>query len=346
MNLPSLNDIQTSRSTYYTLSKANKDFDKSTIENTKYYFTKMVALRLPVWSSETMFFDWSIYDSENNPNGNLRYYPSTAPIPELSTPNNMNPNKVIARCFQYYMENIIRHTNISNSGANIEQIGELAFWKTLKLMGLTESYIHSGDCVKFMNRINVSNFYNVSNNHGWAEIVAAIPNKCKHLNMNVNGVWKTIIDVDDVVNAQYDDACLYDNGDLSFNFVDFKKVLDFDFIDIANNSHNVFDEVNVVDFDFNVLLLFYTDASGVEKLHGINFINGFVQNTISNYEMNNYNHKSNEIQTFGYTFRFNMKSNNNQATISEVYDAQEGSFYNEFGETLGKLNSFLNKVIE
>ena len=50
---------------------------------------------------------------------------------------------------------------------------------------------------------------------------------------------------------------------------------------------------------------------------------------------------TNIVQTLGYQFKFNIKTCNNDASQLLVYEQQDQSFYNNFGETLGKLNSFL-----
>ena len=115
-----------------------------------------------------------------------------------------------------------------------------------------------------------------------------------------------------------------------------KKVIDFDNL--------TYDDVDTAGFDFNTLLLFYRDASGVDKLHGIEFIYPY-ENRLTYWDTTTFHQKTNDIRSIGYQFKFNMKTCTNDATRLLVYELQENSHWNTFAETLGKLNSFLeNKM--
>ena len=88
------------------------------------------------------------------------------------------------------------------------------------------------------------------------------------------------------------------------------------------------------------------DDNGMEKLYGINFIMPFekVDNSpLPSYELPSFKHKTNEVQTFGYNFRFNIKSCTNDATKESVpiLVPAESSFFDLYSEVLTKLNSFL-----
>lgn len=300
MNLPEINSLREDQSTYITFSKALYDFDYAVNNNTPCYFTKMVALNLPVWKNPDFFIDLSS-------------------VNVVST----NPNLVIPKTIQYYMENIMRQ----NIGTNVEEIAEIAFWKTLNKMGLTDTQIRS--TVTFINSISTSNFTSINNNNGWGEIVCQVPNKCDLL----IPAWKTLSNISATVQATDTDNCMFDNGNKQFLFSDnLKKVIDFD-----NITYNTTDEQ---EFKFNVLLLFYTDKTGKQKLHGINFIYPY-EDKVTYWDLETFTQKTNKARTIGYQFKFNMKTCNNEATQTAIYELQENSHFNTFFETLSKLNSFL-----
>jgi hypothetical protein len=117
-----------------------------------------------------------------------------------------------------------------------------------------------------------------------------------------------------------------------------KKVLNFD-----NISKSGFDFDKQSTFNFNTLLIFYKDQTGFDKLHGINFIFPFVRDVLNTsvWKQQTFHHNTNMIQTFGYSFKFNMKSVNNDATKSEVYSQNEGTFWQALEDVMGNFNSFL-----
>jgi hypothetical protein len=303
MNLPIIEQLRNDQSTYISFTKALLDFDKAINSNKVCYFTKMVALNLPVWQNPNFFIDLSSVGE-----------------------NSDNPNIVIPKGIQYYMENIIRQNNISYDGSIVEEIVEIAFWKLLNKMGLTPTVYKSS--VTFINQIVTSNFVVTENNNGWGELVCQIPNKCKLL----IPTWRTIENIDDIVQGVDLDICLFDNGDKQFLFTDLKNVIDF-----QNCSFN---EIIQQDINFNTLLLFYTDETGIEKLHGINFIYPF-ENKVTYWDQETFVQKTNLARTIGYQFIFNMKTCNNQATQSAIQSLDDHTHWNTFSETLSKLNSFL-----
>lgn len=313
MNLPNLHQLQNDQSTYIQFSKALLDFDKAISNNEVCYFSRMVCLNLPNWESNTFFNDLS----------NLEI--SVGDEPDVSIPNS-NPNIAMPKLIQYYMENIIRQS-IGKNDEIIDKVTEIAFWKTLSVLGLSDADIRN--TVTFANQIVISNFVDTENNNGWAEIVTQIPNKCKLL----TPAWKTLDNVADLVQCTNDDTSMFDNGYKQFIFSDDqKKVLDFD--------NFVFDDVTESSFDFNTILLFYVDASGVEKLHGINFIYPF-ENKLTYWDIEKFTQKTNKIATIGYQYKFNMKSCNNEATKLYVYELQEHMALQQFSKTLTRLDNFL-----
>ena len=306
MNLPELGQLRNDQSTYITFQKALLDLDIALHSDTEYYFSKVVALNLPVWVNPNFFIDLSS-------------------IGIIST----NPNVVVPKVFQYYLENICRN-NIGINDEQIDEIVEIAFWKSLNKMGLSMEQIQE-NIVTFQNKMTLSNFIKTENNNGWGELIAQIPNKCKKL----TPVWKNISNIANTVQTSDTDTALYDNIDKEFIFSsEQKKVLDFE--------NFIFEDEEVSTFDFNCLLLFYKDSTGKDKLHGINFIFPFEDN-LTSWSLETFTQKTNVVQTMGYQFIFNLKTCNNEASMVQVYELNEQSFYNEFGETLGKLNSFLEE---
>lgn len=307
MNLPELNTLRDDQSTYITFTKTLLDFDYANANGQSCYFTKMVALNLPDWKNPEFFIELGSVGVDET-----------------------NPNVAFPKAIQYYMENIIRQ-DISVNDENVEEITELAFWKMLGKMGLTTEQQRA--CVTFSNTIATSNFIKTENNNGWGEIVGQIPNKCKLL----TPVWREVANVKDTVQCDDEDTALYDNGLKQFLFdADSKNVLDFE--------NFAFDEVTEQEFNFNVLLLYYKDSSGIEKLHGINFIYPW-ENKVTYWDIERFIQKTNKARTIGYQFKFNQKTCNNEASQIQIYELQENSHWNVFSETLSKLNSFLEVKI-
>jgi len=301
MNLPNLNELKSDQSTYIAFSKALVDFDKAIATGNPCYFTKMVTLNLPAWNETEFFLDLS-----------------TA-MTDSGIALDASPNLVFPKAIQFYMENIIRQTT------NVEEIVELAFWKLLNIMLLTDYK----STVTFINTIASSNFTSTENNNGWNEIICQIPNKCKSLTT----VWKQT-NIVDIITDVKTDICMFDNnGDFQFNFTGLKDVIDFD--------NCIYNDIEVKDFSFNVMLLFYTDQTGVNKLHGINFIYPFELISPTEKKLQTFTQKTNTNNTIGYQFKFNQKSCNNEATQIAIYAQDDHTHYNTFFDTLSKLNSFL-----
>lgn len=230
-----------------------------------------------------------------------------------------NPNTVFPKLVQYYMENIIRQN------VDVPRIAELAFYKALNKCGLAFSDIQSR--IVFANKIVTENFYQTENNNGWSEILGVIPNKCNVM----NPVFKTVA-VPEIIQSTDIDG-MFDNGDKQFLFPeDARMVFDFEKM--------TYDDTTVKTFDFNVLLLFYKDEDGVDKLHGINFIFPF-ENKITYFLAPRLTQKTNDARSIGYQFLFNMKSCNNEASKTMVYEWNGQAFYNTFERTMSLLNQFL-----
>lgn len=307
MNLPLINSLNLDgQSTYITFTKALVDFDKAITYGTPYVFSKMVALNLPEWKNPDFFIDLSSMGVTST-----------------------SPNDVLPKLIQFYVENIIRQrTDVDN--LDLEKITEIAFWKALNKCGL--SFPDIKKTVTFVNNILLSNFVNDDYNNGWGEIICQIPNKCQKLNLN----WKTNVDIPNKISGKFNDG-LFDNGDNEFLFPTESK----DTIDFNNLSY---DETIQQKFKFNALLLFYTDSTGIHKLHGINFIHNF-DNKVTYWDLPTFEQVTNNALSIGYQFKFNLKTCNNEASKLYVHNDLIQIIYETFGETLGTLNTFLKQKI-
>lgn len=303
MNLPIFNPLLIDQSTYITFSRALLDLDYAHVNSTEYFYSKLVALKLPDYKNPDFYINPSI-------------------IPE-TVPN--NPNATVPKGMQYYMENIIRQS-IDNPN-----ITELALYKFLNWCGLSYSDIE--DSIVFVNNIMTSNFTYIDNNSGWCEIVGQVPNNSGKLNLSM----KTTI-IDDIIGANDTSGdAIYDNGDMEFDFTDCKKVIDFENTTVTAEDG---------EFDFNVLLVFYRDKDGIDKLHGINFITPYA-NKVTHFETVTYTQKTNDARSIGYQFKFNLKTVNNEATQILIHAWNDHPAWNLFSETLEVLNTFLKiKILE
>lgn len=325
MNLPELADIYTlhKRSSYYTFSRANKDFDKATTNKTKYHFSKFVLLNLPDWNDSSMYFKFRKSTSTIDPGDLLNYYENAGDFPELESIYYVNPNMVIPRLIRYYMENIIREEQITDP-----RIAEIAFFKLLEYMNVSDPL----SVIKYIGDISTSFFNELSPNLGYMEIVCSLPNICP---LFKDAAFETKTLSLGAATA-YNTHALYDSQN-PFNF-DLSSCKNIDF------TKGVYDDITKSTFDFNAILLYYIDEDNIKKLHGINFITPF-QLSAGNYTLDKLSHQTNVAQTFGYNFIFNMKSNCNNATREEIFMMNDGTFWRIFDDTLGKLNSFLEKEI-
>jgi hypothetical protein len=311
MNLPVFNKLRENESTYITFSKALLDFDFAVANNGPYYYSKVVAINLPNWQSPSFYFNSSGFN-------------------DSSIGDNAEPNITVPVFLSKYVENIIRCNIHIDSSKQVEEITELAFWKGMNKLGVTDPKT----LVTFVNGIFTNNFIKTENNNGWVEIVCQVPNRCKLLQ---TGTWKNITTVNSLVQSTYIDG-LYDNGSYQYSFTsDQKNVIPFNTL--------TYNEITKQNFDFNCLLLFYRDYAGVDKLHGINFIYPWV-NKVSYWDQERLSQVTNEARTRGFQFIFNMKTVNNQSSHDASFEQNEQVFYvNNFSKTLGELDSFLEEKI-
>lgn len=304
MKLPIFNELLNNQSTYITFSKSLLDYDIANNENSEYYFSRMVALNLPNYKNPDFFLDLSSLGETNQ-----------------------NPNYVIPKGLQYYMENIIRQKT------DTQNIVELAFYKFLNKCGL--NYYDIRESIVFSNKINTENFTYVENNNGWGQIVMSIPNDSKYLIKTFKTTNIEDIILADLVNNNTDG--LFDDNlpQKGFDFSDpsSKMVLDFDNFTYNDNTD--------YQFDFNCILVFYKDKYGIEKLHGINFINNF-QNKITEWLLPRYTQKTNDARSIGYIFKMNVKTVNNEASLIQIENHQMGAeHWNTYFGVFTNFNTYL-----
>ena len=271
--------------------------------------------------------------STSVPSGDIVVYDelSSGSFPELESLNDayINPNKVIPRLFQYYTENIIRQSQFSETDSHItnQYISEVALYKTLSLMG-----INVFDCMIYVSDIGTCSFVEMTNNNGWVEILCQIPPQPSLPIINS----KIITDIEsEVIADDNNDDAIYDDDGNGFSFIFHQSDKH-----IINFSDIQYDLETKRELSFNCILLFYKDVDDVEKLYGIDFIHPYTL-TQQGYDLSRSTFLTNEQNSFGYTFRFNIKSCTNKATQSLVIQEQDGSFYDVFGKALSDFDSFL-----
>jgi hypothetical protein len=305
-NLPNINPLRVDQSTYITFSTALNDFDKADSFGEPWYFSKAVFLSLPEYKSPDFYADLSSIGITDQ-----------------------SPNVVFCKLIQYYMENQLRQ----ELNDHCPYITELAFYKTLNYL-CNKSHGNLGrKMITFANSIVISNFISSeTSTAGWGEIIISIPNSCPLL----TPVWKKV-DIQNIVQGTNTDICLFDNGLKQFLYPEQEKyVLDFD--------HLIYTKDIKSEFSFNLMLLYYKDKDGIDKLHGVNFINPFV-NHITYWDLQTFKQKTNEVSSIGYSFQFNIKTVNNEATLTKVYEEQKDGFYGLFSNVLGKLDEFLESKL-
>lgn len=307
VNLPILESLKSNESTYITFSKALLDLDKSVSLKSEYYFSKMVAIKLPDWS-ETEFY--------LNPDISL------SSVGVATT----NPNTALPRYIARYMENIIRQ-EISDP-----RVTEIAFWKMLQILHRKSITIDQliRDSVKVINKVVTSDFYELKNNNGWGKVITQIPNNPDTVHFGILNPTIPRIQSNDA-----DDEGLYDNGDKQFDFADC-SVIDFDTVRYSSNDGHT------EPVEFNAILLFYKDSDGIEKLHGINFITPYI-NKATSWILNPLTIGNSSI---GYQFIFNIKTCNNEASITKILENNEHvNWWNGFEQTFDKLNTLIDLKI-
>ncbi len=319
MNLPILEALSNDESTYITFSSALLDLDDANANDTEFYFSRVVAMRLPEWKHPDFYGDLSeLIDGYNA---------------------NVNPNVVLPKMIQHYLENLIRQpleNLVEDTNNHIPELTELAFYKMLNKLGMTKEQIKSS--ITFCNDIVTSDFIKVENNNGWGEIICQIPNKCRVFKPAFReiGNLKGLISTKDVITTDVDQIPSYDdNGNKTYSMENWNEVLDID--------NSTFDDTTQSSFEFNVLLLFYRDKDGVDKLHGINFIYPFENKDGGKYwEQETFVQKTNIVRSIGYQFIFNLKTCNNEASKIKVYDQYKHIIHwNGFENILSGLGSFL-----
>ncbi len=327
MNLPIFQALKENQSTYITFSKALYDLDKATDSDKEYFFSKAVFFNLPDWKSNNSEDDPGIYI----PNEDLQTL--QLDIKEQS------PVYLLPKILQYYTENLIRH--------GVE--ADTAFLKTLRKLGMSTKNIQ--DSIVAYNGIFTNTFVESENNLGWSEIVVQLPNfidNCRYPSetpfVNSNPNESTIItkypSEPGIYDSEDEKVWNFNNGDtdLSFNLQD----MIYDKNDKTSRKKS-----------FNCILLFYADNSCIEitkegpkvvkhKLHGINFIIPYEQPSPERYELPRLDFETNNANTRGYQFIFNMKSVNNSVSETVWQNNNEQIFYkNQFSKVLGQLDRIL-----
>lgn len=309
MYLPVFNKLESNQSTYITFSRALLDLDIAIVNDSEYYFSKMVAFNLPEYKVNG--FSVPLKDIQDM---------------SLDPKNIDGPNLFIPQILANYVENIIRNSDNPN-------ISELALYKMLNKCGL--SFEEIKERTVFVNQINTENFTKTEYNNGWGEIVMQIPNDSRKVNIPYKNVDIPNIILADVANDN--DTGIFDAGlEKQFDFSTIRQVIDFDNI--------TYDENTLSEFDFNCILVFYKDRDGVDKLHGINFVNNYINNK-TEFILPKYTQRNNDGRSVGYLFKMNVKTCNNPASILQIQkiNNSDAGHWSTYFTTLNKFNEFLEK---
>lgn len=315
-HLPKLGALKEKESTYITFSKALTDLDKAHANHQPYYFTKMVLLNLPDWQ------EGQFYLSRELPLTNV----------DKSTDN---PNVAIPLYIQHYMENICRQQIDS------PHVTEIAFWQMMDKLGFRYSQYDTPSKAPYVCDVIHSDFYKLESNVGWARIIGQIP---AHISFKTIQEKQISLSQRRILTNDFEDVednrGLYDTG-LNEIVLNNPMILDLDNIQDYNSYGSSNEEAQ-----FNVILMYYMDSDGVHKLHGINFINRYV-NKVGYWELERLPLRTIESKqtSIGYQFLFNMKTCNNEATLTQVHSNNENlGWYHGFEQTFNYMHRLLDKI--
>lgn len=339
---PLLGEIRETGSTFYTISTALNDIDKTQMNsNIMMAPSRFVCLNLPDWANHQTYQHFFI-----EPNS-------------IGTPIQTDANVIVPKLIQNYIENGIAVTNTERLDDSLQTIAESMFWKLMKKTGAfrvheaSSNYIKNGteykiweeqeqitqqeenrykSLVVYASDINVINHIQKSG-QSYTEVYMHVPtdatkskpvkliqNKIELTNTFIGGPEKTV-GLEDHSNNTH---AIYDNdlNQYTFNPEDLTGIW-WDDID-ANKIEKI---VNA-DFEFNVVLVYYDiwykDKPSTKKtnLYGILFLNRFSnENGYGTQRIETANKNTpNRINTGnGYAIRLNIKTTSNQSQVtSEV----------------------------
>lgn len=341
IKVPTFSKLNNRNGTLYNFQNYNNDLTQSFANSSKFKRepSKFVCVKIPKW---------------NNTTGRHIYL---EPDKISTTPLETNPNILIPKLLQNYMENLDAYAvkeDIIDSN-----IPEMAFWKLMNTLGgvkldsntdgiIKDSYNDNDDFVKYIGNTNVVNYVEYGN-RTYTELYIHIQHDAKRLT-SLN--WKNGASTQKSINMSR--LPLLENGeDISLGLTDdptqlTNAVYDFDtsgntkqYYDFSLKSNKaIIDFPSAVsgteneDFEFNAILLYYDtyelDSQGNEigrstKLGSVFFIDDFIQNPAGGYweipTTTKYNSDENNVlagNAIAYRLCTTFFSSNEQMTVDTI----------------------------
>lgn len=346
---PLLGALRSKGSTFYTVSSALNDIDKTQM-NSNYVMapSKFVCLNIPRWHKPSSDNEHTLFEEPEN----------------IGLPIITDPNTIVPKVIQNYIENALCISPTYRTDDTLQTPAEALFWKMMKRMhaieftksgellvngeGIdvfkenAENYDGASPLVVYAGDINVLNHV-TKMGQSYTEIFMHIPSQAKMLedikftanalryNSNLIPTEDSLeyapeytIGLEDHIGAQV--KAIYDTDAINLRKYDMTNPLGIYFDDLFTQTD---DKLNVdgKDFEFNAVLVYYdiwnreNPASKKTNLYGILFIDNFRDtgaNTLTIETLNKY--VPDAVTTGnGYAIRLNIKTTSNQSqTTSEV----------------------------
>lgn len=340
IKVPVFSKLNAKNGSLYNFQNLNNDLTKASTNSTLFKMvpSKFVCVKIPRW---------------NNVTGRHIYL---APDKISTTPLVTDPNTLIPKLLQNYAENMSAYA--VKEGIKDSNVPEWAFWKLMKTLGAIDPDVNDDGSIsdkftedafiKYIGDINIVNYVEYGN-RTYTEQYLHIHSEAKPLN-KINWASKTST----TASANLSRLPILENGaDISLGLTDdpnqlTNAVYDFDtagntkqYYDLSNKSDkstidfaSAVSSPDMVDFDFNAILLYYdtydVDAKGNEsnrktKLGSVFFTDKFVQHPADGYweipSTTKYNASENNNVTgnaIAYRLLTYFFSTNEQATIDTV----------------------------
>lgn len=336
---PLLSGIREKGSTFYTLSSALNDMDKTQLDSNYVMApSKFVCLNLPTWRRWAN--DQVLFEEPSN----------------IGQPDTTNPNTIVPKVIQDYIENALALSYTERTDDTLTTISESMVWKMLVRMGamkLKKSKdllvngenlpVYKEDLTAFDGKYNPVVVYasdiNVLNHitkigQSYTEIFMHIPSQAALMD-NISFVdpgFKTKLELFPELGGpeytvgledypQSNTKAIYDTEDKKYDFTQ------------PNRLGVYWDEIQksvdekTKDFEFNAVLVYYDiwnrndESTRKTNLYGILFLDKFSDTGAGSYTIDTLNkYVPNIVSTGnGYSIRLNLKTTSNQSqTTSEV----------------------------
>lgn len=357
---PLLSKLRDKGSTFYTFSSAINDIDKTLLDsNIKMAPSKFICMNIPQWKrSDT---EYSIFEEYEN----------------IGLPNQTDPNIVLPKVIQNYIENALALHYPHLEGNSLQTVTESIFWNMMQRMGcltLTEdsTEIHDGvpysvfkeyeglsSLVKYVGDVNILNHV-TKDGQSYSELFLHIPQQAQFM---PNVYWRdTGFKLDSnfipTESGPYYTVGLEDHPTDNTKAIYDTDDLKYDFSTQSTRTGIYFDKNKYPEpsdpkenFDFNAILLYYDIWSDLDKtkkvtnLYGVLFIDKFRDSGSGAYVIPPFEKlaPSNKSTGNGFATRLIIKTTaNTQQTTSEVsindYSTVSMELYLKTLQELNKVN--------